>query len=142
MTQNKRETLNLRKAKTPITLNKISKDSKTPLMLKVEERLGKDIREFLKQNYVEKGLSWDKIAKVTRGVSPKTLWKWGRKFGIKSRNTSGNEPDPAKEQFRNTNEYEHIACCLCLSCQETSNKCSYIKTHKRGYCIFSCPNYK
>ncbi len=142
MTQNTRETLNLRKAKTPVTLNEISKDAKTPLMLEVEERLGKDIRKFLKQNYVEKGLSWDKIAKVTKGVSPKTLWKWGQKFGIDSRNVPNNRPNAAGKQFRNTSGYKHLTCCLCPSCQGTSSKCSYTKIHERGYCVFGCTSYK
>jgi len=134
--------LNLHKTKIPVTLNEIDKDAKTPLMLKVEERFGKDIKEFLTQNYVEKGLSWDKIAKVTEGVSPKTLWKWGKKFGIKSRNTPNSKPNTTEERFRNTSGYEHIVRCLCPVCQGTSSKCSYTKTHQRGYCLFSCPSYK
>lgn len=141
MNQNIRETLNLRRAKTAVTLNEISKDAKTPLMLEVEERLGKDIRKFLAQNHTEKGLSWDKIGEITK-VSPKTLWKWGQKFGIKSRNTPNRKPNTTEGQFRNTSGYEHIVCCLCPACQGTSSKCSYTKIHQRGYCAFGCTSYQ
>ncbi len=141
MNQNIRTTSNLHKTKIPVTLNEISKDAKTPLMLKVEERFGKDIRKFLTQNYTEKGLSWDKIGEITK-VSPKTLWKWGKKFGIKSRNAPNNKPNTTEEKFRNASRYKHLTCCLCLSCQGTSSKCSYTKIHERGYCVFGCTSYK
>jgi len=142
MTHNTKVTLNLHKAKIPVTLNELSKDAKTPLMLKVEERLGIGIREFLTENYVEKGLTWEKIAEITGRVSPKTLWKWGKEFGIKSRNAPNHKPNPTEKRFRNVSGYGHIECCLCPACQETSSKCGYTKTHKRGYCIASCASYK
>ncbi|MBA7631295.1 hypothetical protein ES703_38825 [subsurface metagenome] len=141
MTQNKRETLNLRKAKTPVTLNEVSKDAKTPLMLKVEERFGKDIREFLKQHYIEIGLTWDEIGEITK-VSPKTLWEWGQRFGIKSRNVPNNKPNTVEERFRDTSGYKHVKCCLCPTCQGTSSRCSYTKIHERGYCVLGCTSYK
>ncbi len=141
MTQNKKTMLNLHKAKTPITLDELSKDAKTPLMFKVEARLGKDIREFLRQNYIEKGLPWEKIAKTAR-VSPKTLWVWGKKFGIKSRPVPNSKPETVEKSFRNASGYKHIVRCLCLTCQETSSKCGYTSTHKKGYCMAYCENYK
>lgn len=141
MTQNRKETLNLRKAKIPVTLNETSENAKTPLMLKVEERLGIDIRRFLRYHYIEKGLTWEKIAEIAE-ISPKTLWEWGKKLRIGFRNAPNTEPNTPEERFRSTNGYEHVVCCLCPTCQRTSSKCSYTKTHKRGYCIVYCPSYK
>ena len=141
MNQNIRTTSNLRKAKIPVTLNEIDKDAKTPLMLKVEERFGKDIREFLRQYRTEIGLSWDKIGEIAK-VSPKTLWKWGKEFGIKSRNVPNTKPNTTEKRFRSTNGYEHVDCCLCPACQETPSKCGYTETHEKGYCVASCLSYK
>jgi len=118
----------------------LSMDGKTLLMLRVERKVGRDIRAFLKFYYVEKKLSWDKIA-VLAGISVKAARLWGNQFGIKSRSKAVATKLFKKEYFRTATKYKHISCCLCQRCKAISGQCGFDPQHKKGYCVFSCVNF-
>lgn len=130
-----------KKRKNPILEEKINEGSKTLLMLKVEERVGRSIRAFLIHCYIDERLSWNKVAKIAK-VSQKSVRSWGKIYGIKSRSMSDAAKLFVKKNHYLLKKYNHISICLCQKCGEISDECGFEHHHEKGYCIFNCVNYR
>lgn len=135
------ETDKKKKRKNLTLKEELCRDGKTSLMLKVEQKTGRDIKAFLKHSYVDEGLSWNKIA-VLAGVSIKSVREWGTQFGIKSRSKAKARKIFGEEHYREVSKYTHLSCCLCQRCKAVSSKCGFEPRHEEGYCVFGCVNYE
>lgn len=78
--------------------------SKTRAMLKVEERLGEDIRYFLCRKYYSENLTTKDIGEIV-GYSTSTVTMWFKKLEIPLRSIS----DASKVRYLNTSDEERKA---------------------------------